>query len=357
MYRRVVIKIGTKVLSGSEGLLNEPVMKNLVLEISGLRKDGIEVILVTSGAVGAGRGVISNKSVNETVADKQVFAAVGQVRLMETYARLFRNQDYSCAQILVTKEDFRDRNHYQNMRRCFSNLLRDGIIPIVNENDVIAIKELLFTDNDELAGLIAAQLQADAVIILTSVDGILDGDPADPMSQTIRLIGATELSEIRKHVTTDKTSVGRGGMLSKFAVAKRLSTSGIAVHIADGRNKTVLRDILEGKPIGTTITSSKKTSGAQRRLAHSEGLTMGAITINDCVKKILLSGGSVISLLPVGITRVDGDFHRGDVVELHDTNRVRIGFGIVKYDANLIRQIAGTKGGRAVIHRDYMFIG
>lgn len=356
MYRRIVIKVGTKVLSGNEGFMDDESVGNIVRQVSACSKRGIEVILVTSGAVGSGRGIIGKKGSRETVEDKQVFAAVGQVRLMETYARLFRDLGLSCAQILVTKEDFRDRNHYQNMRRCFLNLLRDGIIPIVNENDVIAIRELVFTDNDELAGLIAAQLQADVLIILTSVDGILDGHPSDPASKTIRRIETADLSDIRKHISADKTAVGRGGMLSKFAVAKRLASSGIAVHIANGRKPDVVRDILAGKPVGTTVVPSKKTSGIKRRLAHSDGLSMGAVVINDCAKDILLSKERPISLLPIGITGIAGDFHAGDVVEIRSSVGARLGFGIVRYDAAQATALAGKKGGRAVIHRDYMFI-
>jgi len=356
MYRRIVVKIGTKVLSHDDGLLNGQVIENIVRQVSALRKSGIEIILVTSGAVGSGRGIIGPRRTKETVEDKQVFAAVGQVRLMETYSGLFRKRGYSCAQVLVTKEDFRDRNHYQNMRQCFQNMLRDGIIPVVNENDVIAIRELVFTDNDELAGLVAAQLRADALVILTSVDGILDGNPSDPSSRTIPRIEAAGLADIRRHVTTDRTAVGRGGMISKFAVAKRLASSGIAVHIADGRKRSVLRDIIDGKPIGTTIVPSKKISGVKRRLAHSEGLSMGAVIVNTCTRDILLSKNRPISLLPVGITGIMGDFHIGDVVEIRDTDNGRLGFGIVRYDAGQVKSLAGTKGGRAVIHRDYMFI-
>lgn len=356
MYRRIVVKVGTKILSGNDGLMDDESIGNIVGQISDQIAKGVEIILVTSGAVGSGRGVIGTKSLKETVDDKQVFAAVGQVRLMETYARFFRDRGYFCAQVLVTKEDFRDRNHYQNMQRCFQNLLRDGIVPVVNENDVIAIRELIFTDNDELAGLIAAQLRADALIILTSVDGILGGHPSDLTAKPIRRIDAGDLAEIRKYVTADKTSVGRGGMLSKFAVAKRLATSGIAVHIANGRKPNVIRDILEEKPVGTTVVPTRKTSGIKRRLAHSDGLAMGVVKVNDCTRDILLSKERPISLLPIGITGIAGGFHKGDVVEIMDSNGSRLGFGITRYDAVQVRKLIGTRGGRAVIHRDYMFI-
>lgn len=163
MYKRIIIKIGTAVLSNENGYINELVLKNIVEQISYLKKSGLEIIIIISGAVGFGRTLLKLMGKTETIADKQIFAAIGQVKLMAACARLFEKQNYLCAQVLVTKEDFRDRGHYQNMHRCFLNLLRDDIIPIVNENDVITIKELVFTDNDELAGLVATQLEANAV--------------------------------------------------------------------------------------------------------------------------------------------------------------------------------------------------
>ena len=144
MYKKIVIKIGTGVLSSQDDRLDETVIESIVEQISFLKKRGLEIVLITSGATGSGRSLLKLENETETVSDKQVFAAIGQVKLMGIYARLFEQQNYLCAQVLVTKEDFRDRGHYQNMRRCFFNLLRDGIVPIVNENDVIAIKELVW---------------------------------------------------------------------------------------------------------------------------------------------------------------------------------------------------------------------
>src|ERR1043166_4581667 len=201
---------------------------------------------------------------------------------MQTDARLFTKRNYLCAQVLVTKEDFRDRGHYQNMRRCFLNLLRDGVVPIVNENDVVAIKELVFTDNDELAGLITAQLEADALVILTSVDGVLDGSPSDPSSKTIPEIDLKNIAVFQKYITQEKTDVGRGGMVTKFAVAKKLVSSGIAVYITHGKKENALLDIVYGRAVGTKFVPSRKTSGLKRRLAYSEGLTMGAVLVNEC---------------------------------------------------------------------------
>lgn len=356
MYKRIIIKIGTRALSKEDGQVDEVVLGSIVDQILTLKNDGVEVVLVTSGAVGSGRNLLQSTEDTETVADKQVFAAVGQIKLMETYAQLFEKQGYQCAQVLVTKEDFRDQSHYQNMQRCFLNLLRDGIVPIVNENDVVAIKELIFTDNDELAGLIAAQLEADAVIILTNVDGVLDSGVYGTAAKCIAEIDVTTIAEIQKNITNEKTVVGRGGMLTKLAVAKKLIASGIAVYIANGKKKNAALDIMKGHSVGTKFIPSKKISGAKRRLAYSDGLTMGAVIVNERAGNMLAAKKQIMSLLPVGIVRVEGEFQKGDVIEIKNISKKKIGFGVSALDSEKIRNIAGQKGGKAIVHYDYMFI-
>ncbi len=250
MYKRIVVKVGTKVLSKDDGTLDERVLKHLAEQISLLKKKNTEIILVTSGAVGSGRSLLTLKG-KETIPNKQVYAAIGQVKLMNTYSKLFARHGYLCAQVLATKEDFRDGEHYLNMKNCLVGLLYDKVIPIVNENDVVAIKELVFTDNDELAGLVALQLKADAVIILSSVGGVLDGS-----SQAIPEITGRTISSFQKHVRIEKTAGGRGGMVSKFAVARRLMSRGITVYIADGKRKNAVSDIMKGVAIGTKFVPS-----------------------------------------------------------------------------------------------------
>lgn len=357
MYRRIVIKVGTRVLSDAEGHFDKASAESIVRQVVSLCHTGVEVVFVSSGAVGSGRELLGPKP-GESAEDRQVFAAVGQVRLMETYAGFFRKRHVHCAQVLVTKEDFRDRNHYHNMRCCFENLLRTGIVPIVNENDTVAVRELVFTDNDELAGLVASQLHADALLILTSTDGLLDAPPDSPGARRIPEIGSGELDRFMKYVTKDKTATGRGGMLSKIATAGRLANSGITVHIADGRAKDIIIDIVNSSPVGTVIRSSgRKTNGVKRRLAHAEGLTDGSLTINACTRDILLQKDRVASILPIGITGVSGDFRKGDIVEIRDGKGKRLGYGLTRQGANAIRKLAGMKGGPAVIHYDHLYIG
>jgi len=255
MHKRIVVKIGTGVISKENGKINERVIKHIVEETTRLRRKKIEVVLVTSGAVGTGRGLFALKNRPDSTIGKQAYAAVGQVKLMGMYAEHFAKNNIICAQVLATKEDFRDKEHYLNMKNCLENLLRNNVVPVVNENDVVAISELVFTDNDELAGLVASQLNADAVIILTGVDGVL----AD--SRVIREIGFAQIASFRKYITKDKSSFGRGGMRTKFDIAKKLSAQGITTHIANGHRRSVIVDIIiRGMPVGTKFLPRKKLS-------------------------------------------------------------------------------------------------
>ena len=354
MYKRVVAKVGTNVLSKDDGSIDAGVVEHLAEQISLLKKKGVEVVLVTSGAVGVGRTLFRQKKRVDTVAEKQVFAAVGQIRLMSMYADLFAHEGYLSAQVLATKEDFRDRQHYENMRQCMENLLRDNVIPVVNENDVVAVAELLFTDNDELAGLIASQINADALLILTSVDGIVAGDVHDPASAVIREVNFSDIGALEKYVTSEKSEFGRGGMLTKFAVAKKLALQGIATHIVNGKKRDTLVGAAEERPIGTKFMPQKKLSSVKRRIAHSEGLAKGTVHVNDCTEE-MLSSKKIMSLLPVGITKVEGVFRKGDIIEIRGKAR-KLGFGAAQYDSEKATELAGKKGGRAIVHYDYLFI-
>lgn len=243
--KRIIIKIGTKVITRDDGRLDGALMRHLVEQVANARKKRMQIILITSGAVGAGRSLLPARRPSY-VPEKQVHAAVGQVRLMSIYSKLFEKQKLLCAQVLVTKEDFRDRVHYQNMKNCFTALLASGVVPVVNENDVTATTELLFTDNDELAGLVATQIGADAVIILTNVDGVLDRN-----KKVILEIKTKNAAEAERSISPATNTFGRGGMLTKYRIARRLARKGIAVSIANGKRKNILTDLFAGKPRGT----------------------------------------------------------------------------------------------------------
>jgi glutamate 5-kinase len=246
MSKRIVVKVGTSVVSNDAGELDQDSLKGLVDQIVQLREKGVQVVLVTSGAVGAGKGIISNGKTGSPVVQKQLYAAFGQVKLLSTYAELFGRHGYSCVQVLATKEDFRDDMHSENMKNCFNALLPDGVVPIVNENDVVATTELMFTDNDELAGLVVSLLKADTLIILTTTDGVLD-----PNKKTVPEVHAENREEVAGCITDDTSTAGRGGMRTKFNIASQLSKQGAVVYIANGRSKNVLTDIFAGKARGT----------------------------------------------------------------------------------------------------------
>ena len=370
MNKRIVVKVGTKVLTAENGQLDLNSIEHIVDQIAAIRRRGYEVLLVTSGAVGSGRALMKKQAgvggKEETMADKQVFAAVGQVALMNTYAGYLKKHGIQSAQILVTKEDFRDRVHYRNMETCFLNVLRGDVLPIVNENDVVAVKELIFTDNDELAGLVALELDADEVIILTSVEGVMAGDPKDPNARVISEINVGDLRAAEKFVTADKTSSGRGGMLTKFAVARKLMSAGITVHMANGKRKNVIVDILDGKSVGgktvdgksvgTRFVPQKEVTSRKRHLAHGDSLARGSITINKCLEERIFSHERAMSILPVGIVAASGEFKKGDIIKVVGDKGKVIGCGIARADMEAVARMAGVKGGRAVIHYDDLFV-
>ena len=244
--KRIIVKIGTKVLSRHDGTLDTGFLVHVVEQIVHLRKTGMQVVVVTSGAVGAGKSLITLRDgLSETVC-KQVYAAVGQVKLMATYAELFAKHGYYCAQVLATKEDFRDDEHYLNMKNCFEGLLHDSVIPMVNENDAVATTELLFTDNDELAGFVARQLKADSLVILTGTDGILDDS-----KKSIREVTNSNIEDVARYINPDTSTGGRGGMASKFKVARELAAEGIGVSIVRGTRPNVLVELISGVETGT----------------------------------------------------------------------------------------------------------
>jgi len=356
MFKRIIIKIGTSVLTNAAGGVDEPVLERLVGEIALLKEGGIEVIMVTSGAVGFGREVMRSGNSSRHTEQTKVLAAVGQVRLMNMYAGLFQALNIVCAQVLVTKDDFRDRERYHNMRETFLGLLHGDVVPIVNENDVIAHKDVSFTDNDELAGLIAAQLEADAVIILSSVDGVLSGDVGNPSTHTVSSIDLTNIDFYQKFITAKKTVTGRGGMVTKFAVARRLMVCGITVYIANGKRQGIVQSILQGDTVGTRFVPADKISSVKRRLAYADGFAMGTIVVNERAAELLSTKKQAMSILPVGIVTVAGDFNKGDIVEIRDEREKKIGFGIAAGDAGRIRTSIGLKGARAAVHYDYLVI-
>lgn len=243
--KRIVIKVGTNVLTKADGSLDKLIFRQIVVQLVRLVQAGWHPVLVSSGAVGAGRSILGNVSIANEAIRRQVLSSVGQTSLMKRYFELFIEYDIVCAQVLATKEDFAPGDHYQNMVNCFEGLLSQGIVPIVNENDVVSLTELMFTDNDELAGLTAQMIGAEKLVILSIVDGLYGPD-----KEVIHTIPYGDQT-VKSFISSEKSGMGRGGMSSKFDVAMRTVDAGIATYIANGKLDNVILDLLAGKALGT----------------------------------------------------------------------------------------------------------
>ncbi len=243
---RLTIKIGSNVLTRKDGSLDITRMSALVDQIAELRNEGHEIILVSSGAVASGRSELKHITSDlDSVDKRQLFSAVGQAKLINHYFDLFRDYGINVGQVLTTKENFSDSEHRKNQENCIRVMLENEVIPIVNENDTVSITELMFTDNDELSGLIAQMTQSQTLIILSNIDGIYNGDPADKNNHVIRTIEPGR--DISDNIQTTKSSAGRGGMQSKSSVAQKTAKAGINVIIANGKRENILTDLMNNR--------------------------------------------------------------------------------------------------------------
>ncbi len=351
--KKIVVKVGTNVLSRADGLLDITALSHLVDQVAALKRAGKELIIVSSGAVGAGRAVLPLPGNLDKVVQRQVLAAVGQPRLMRLYSDLLERYGLHCAQVLATKEDFRDRQHYLHMKNCFLALLRDKIIPVVNENDVVSVSELMFTDNDELAGLVASMTGADTLIILSVVDGVLSGSPGDPDARVIPEIDVDDRASAQ-FITSEKSAFGRGGMMTKFRFARQAAKVGIVTYIANGKRPEVLTDLAAGRPAGTRFTARRPLNNLKKWMAYHGAGHKGEVVVNAGAAAHLRA--SVSSLLPVGILRVEGDFQRGDLLLISDEAGQMVGHGLAQYSGAAAREWVGQKGKKPLVHYDYLYI-
>ena len=245
MKQRIVIKVGSNVLTRADGKLDVTRMSALVDQIAWLRKEGYEVILVSSGAMASGRGELKVSHSLDSVEQRQLFSAVGQVKLIGLYYDLFREFNIHVGQVLTMKENFQPGEQYENQRACMTVMLENGVLPIVNENDTVSVTELMFTDNDELSGLIAQMMKAETLVLLSNIDGIYDGHPDDPQSSIIpQVLPGTDLSQ---YIKEEKSAFGRGGMHSKYTTAQKVQQQGIRVIIANGERDDILIKLVNDK--------------------------------------------------------------------------------------------------------------
>jgi len=339
--RRVVIKVGSAVLSEAGGLRLD-VIERLANEVEAAIRAGKEIVIVTSGAVAAGRARLSSKLRGTTIAARQAAAATGQIELMSAWARAFATHDRAVAQILLTHQDVAERRRRANANATISELLDAGVIPIVNENDTVAVEEIRLGDNDVLSSLVASLVQAQLLIILSDVAGVLTGDPRERSDARLIPVITDPEAEMRGLVAERAGPLGVGGMATKLKAARQAARAGIAVIIAEGREPGVITLALDPAretgtlivPAGVRLKSRKHWIAFALRPAGSLGVDRGA-TDALCTKGR--------SLLPSGIREVRGDFGGGDCVSLLDPDGVEFGRGLVNYPAADVLKVAGRR--------------
>lgn len=341
----VVLKVGTSAITKTEGNLDIEQMDKLAQQIAVAMKQGDKVVLVTSGAVAAGIAELGIPPKPKNVAFQQAAAATGQSVLMAKYRELFKQFDLKVAQILLTAEDLSNRASYVHTCDVLGLLLKMGVVPIINENDVTSVDELMrtegykvnFSDNDILSVLVAGAVCADLVIILSDVDGLYTADPAEAGAKLIRTVDT--ITPELKNSLNGRSKLGRGGIQSKIKAAEIATSCGIPVVIANSRRENVLLDVLSGKEVGTYFKPQNRMSAVKRWIAYGASVK-GAIHVNEGAKKAILEGAS---LLPVGVTKVVGIFDVGDVISLEDENHVEFARGNPNYNSSQLNLIKGLQ--------------
>ena len=368
IYHRIIAKLGTNLLTAGTDRLNLEVMASLVGQVARLHQQGVEVIIVSSGAIAAGRHQLGTIKERKDIPFKQVLASVGQSSLMHAYGQLFGWHGITVAQALLSKLDIADRAGYLNTRNTLLALLELGVVPIVNENDVVAvdeIKEVRFGDNDNLSAMVANLVDADLLVLLGDVAGLYTADPhIEPEAQLIPRVDKIDAS-ITNIARKTAISQGTGGMVTKLEAAKLATNSGVAVLIADGRETEVLPRLARGEAIGTFFPPSASKLESRKRWMLSGLSRKGRLTIDAGAALALKKGNK--SLLPVGISEVEGEFHRGDIVDIIDSQGNFTACGISNYSSADIATIKGVSSdqiipllgydhGAEVVHRNNLVV-
>lgn len=362
---RIVVKVGSSTLTHETGKLNYHRIERLAMEIADLANQGKEMVLVSSGAVSAGMGPLGLSARPKTIREKQAVAAVGQGVLMHTYEKMFREYGQNVGQVLLTRMDAQDRKKFMNSRNTLLTMLQMGVIPIINENDVVAIDEFKIGDNDTLSAMVSNFIEADLLIILSDVNGLYTANPqTHPEARIIPVV-----TEVDKHVYDIAggagSSIGTGGMYTKIQAASIATSSGVDMVIASGSEDGVLRRICQGEDVGTWFTAKDSNLHTKKRWLLSGGKARGSLIVDGGCRNALVEHGS--SLLPVGIAAVEGEFHEGDIVNVMYEGLV-IAKGIVNYNSESVEaikrhktdditKILGHEGVyEEVIHRDNLVV-
>ena len=363
--RRIVVKVGSSILASLEKGLLYDVFSHLTKEISDLKRQGFEFVLVSSGAIAAGMEKLGYKTRPQAITQKQATAAVGQTRLMKIYEDYFSRYQQMVAQILLTHDDLSHRRRFLNARNTLLTLLGLGIIPIINENDTVVVDEIKFGDNDNLSALVTNLIGADLLIILTDIDGLCDSDPrVNPHARCIPLVEEIDV-DLDGIVGETKSEISVGGMISKIQAARKASRFGIPTVVARGNKEGVLRQILKGKEIGTLILPKKDALSSRKHWIAFNPKPKGDVIVDDGAKKAVVQKGK--SLLPSGVIKIRGNFNRGDLVTCLGSRGKEFARGLVNYSATELEKIRGLRSDQIestlgykysdeVIHRDDLVV-
>ncbi len=369
--KRLVVKVGTAVLTNKAGRLNARRISVLAADVTTLKRQGTQVVLVSSGAIGAGIAELGLPGRPQKLPQLQAAAAVGQSRLMHSYELAFKRCGFKVAQILLTREDLHERVRYLNVRNTIRELLNMGIIPIVNENDTTSVEEIAFGEsdrtfgeNDFLAALVTNLLRAQLLVMLTNVEGLFHMSPGKSRPELVQVVEEVN-DEVTRLAAGTFSTMGRGGMESKLEACRIVTTAGAAVVIANGLSPGILSEVLSGKPVGTLFLPSSRKMTSRKRWIGFSARARGVLVVDDGARRALVSRGR--SLLPSGVTEVQGTFSRGDVVSITDEQGIEFARGLANYSAQEMQSVKGLKSSRIacvlgerpyeeLVHRDNMVI-
>lgn len=338
--RTVVIKVGTSVLSNDDDSLDVSRIAALAEQMYRIRQTGRRVVLISSGAVGAGMGLLNLKQRPSDLPHLQAAAAAGQAHLIRLYNDCLEVHGFRAAQLLLTANDFRNRERYLNVRNTLNTLFEFSIIPIINENDTVSISEIQFGDNDHLAAMVSNLLGDSLLIVLSVIDGLLDGDPDSPDSKVIPVVERWD-ENLLALAADSKSRGGTGGMKSKLQAARKVTEVGESVIIANGRQNGVLDEIMAGDEIGTLFLAQGRNIPAWKRWIGYTVEPRGKLKLDAGAKKALTKSGR--SLLPIGITNVEGNFGRGDVISLLGEDGQEFARGLTNYDGPTTTRLKGQR--------------
>ncbi len=339
--KTVVIKIGTNALSRSDDTLDVERIAALAEQIHLIRATGRRVVVVSSGAIGAGIGLLKLKERPKDLPHLQAAAATGQAHLIRVYDDCLRKHGYHAAQVLLTANDFRHRRRYLNVRNTLSTLFEYGTVPIVNENDTVSVAEIKFGDNDHLAAMVASLFDEALLIILSVVDGLLDGHPSDPGSRVIPLVNEWN-ENLARLAAPVKSTRGSGGMTSKLTAVRAATDVGQDVILANGTRANVITELMRGEAIGTLFVGRPRSVPAWKRWIGYTVKPRGRLLIDDGARRAIVEKGK--SLLPIGVRGVEGHFIKGELISIVDAAGAEVARGLSNYDARDARAICGRRG-------------